>query len=154
MANGGRIVVGVDGSASSRDALRWALDEASLRQAKVEAVIAWHSPVFTYGAGMVVAPVVSPEHLAAEARSALDEAVDAAVAAAGTTVEVERVVVEGGAAANLVEHAQGAALLAVGHRGRGGFAGLLLGSVAEQCAAHAPCPVVVVREGTSEASGG
>ena len=58
---------------------------------------------------------------------------------------VDRLVLEGAAAEQLVKHSDGAGLLVVGHRGRGGFAGLLLGSIAQQCAAHAHCPVVIVR---------
>jgi nucleotide-binding universal stress UspA family protein len=57
---------------------------------------------------------------------------------------VTRVVLEGSAAEQLVERAKGASLLVLGNRGRGGFRGLLLGSVAHQCAAHAQCPVVIV----------
>ena len=74
----------------------------------------------------------------------LDRVVDSIV---GTDpgVKVERRVLEGGAAGVLVDIAAGADLLVVGSRGRGGFAGLLLGSVAQQCVHHATCPVVVVR---------
>jgi nucleotide-binding universal stress UspA family protein len=60
------------------------------------------------------------------------------------TVEVERRVVEGRPAAVLVDESQGADLLVVGSRGHGGFTGLLLGSVSQQCAHHAACPVVIV----------
>jgi len=60
------------------------------------------------------------------------------------TVEIERRVVEGRPAAVLVDESQGADLLVVGSRGHGGFAGLLLGSVSQQCAHHAACPVVIV----------
>jgi nucleotide-binding universal stress UspA family protein len=60
-------------------------------------------------------------------------------------VEIERRVIEGAAAAVLVEESRGADLLVVGSRGHGGFAQLLLGSVSQQCAHHAECPVVIVR---------
>ena len=73
-------------------------------------------------------------------RGELDE-----VAAETAGLDIERTVVEGSAATALLEAAQGADLLVVGSRGRGGFAGLLLGSVSQQCAHHASCPVVIVR---------
>jgi nucleotide-binding universal stress UspA family protein len=60
-------------------------------------------------------------------------------------IRIERRVVEGAAAAVLVEESRGADLLVVGSRGHGGFAQLLLGSVSQQCAHHAECPVVIVR---------
>jgi nucleotide-binding universal stress UspA family protein len=60
--------------------------------------------------------------------------------------QIERVAVEGQAARVLVGAAEGAELLVVGSRGHGGFTGLLLGSVSQQCAHHAPCPVVILRE--------
>ena len=63
----------------------------------------------------------------------------------GDGVEIERRVVEGAPGAVLVEESRGADLLVVGSRGHGGFAGLLLGSVSQQCAHHAECPVVIVR---------
>jgi nucleotide-binding universal stress UspA family protein len=67
------------------------------------------------------------------------------VAGPDPEVEVETVAVHGSAAHSLVEAAANADLLVVGSRGHGGFAGLLLGSVSQQCAHHAPCPVVIVR---------
>lgn len=143
-----RIVVGVDGSAPSRQALRWALHEAEVRGgSRVEAVHLWHYPVLTYLPGVAPTPVFARVDLEAEARAALDAAVDAATAeaVAGAGVAVERVVAEGGAVEGLVERSSAADLLVVGHRGHGGFRGLLLGSVAHQCASHAHCPVVIVR---------
>jgi nucleotide-binding universal stress UspA family protein len=59
-------------------------------------------------------------------------------------VEVEQEIREGPAAPVLIEAGRGAALLVLGSRGRGGFAGLLLGSVSQQCAQHPPCPVVIL----------
>ncbi len=59
-------------------------------------------------------------------------------------IHVTRAVVEGTPAPTLLEAAEGADLLVVGSRGRGGFTGLLLGSVSQQCALHAPCPLVIV----------
>ena len=73
----------------------------------------------------------------------LDQAV-AAVLGDATDIEFEKIIAEGSAAQVLVEGAQGADLLVVGTRGHGGFAGLLLGSVCQQIAHHAPCPIVIV----------
>jgi nucleotide-binding universal stress UspA family protein len=83
-------------------------------------------------------PVLTTD-FAADAAEVLDEVL-AQVDATGVTIE--RVVVEGGAARRLLEAARGAEMLVVGSRG---FAGLLLGSVSQQCAHHAPCPVAIVR---------
>ena len=136
----GRIVVGVDGSDQSKAALRWAVEEARLRGASVRAVYAWSAPY------VPVPGAVLTEHNLEELRlqgermlEAMNEEVDS------KGVEVERTSVEGGPARVLVEAAKDADLLVVGSRGRGGFAGLLLGSVSQQCAHHASCPVVIVR---------
>lgn len=140
MAN---IVVGVDGSEHSKHALRWALEEARLRSASLRAVHAWLMPPYN-GYGFGVTPMIEPGVLSEAAGELLDKAVDEVVGKA-TDVQVERKVVEGLAAQTLVEESEGADLLVVGSRGHGGFAGLLLGSVSQQCAHHAPCPVVIVR---------
>jgi nucleotide-binding universal stress UspA family protein len=144
------IVVGIDGSAGSVAALRFAAEEARSRGAMLRVVHAWRMPlslVTTEPAafGVPMVPEVAIEEVR---RSALEEAsavLDAALASVDTTgVEVERGLVEAPPARALIEMAQGAELLVVGSRGRGGFAGLLLGSVSQQCTHHAPCPVVIV----------
>jgi len=137
------IVVGVDGSDESKEALRWALEEARLRDATVRAVYAWRDPyVLAPGFGL-------PEDFEFDAlRERAVETLDAVVAdAVGTTsdVHVDGVVAEGPAGSVLVQAAEDAELLVVGSRGHGGFVGLLLGSVSQQCVTHAPCPVLVVR---------
>jgi nucleotide-binding universal stress UspA family protein len=132
-----RIVVGVDGSESSRDALRWAVDEARRRQAAVEVVHAWRTiPVSDY-----LFTEREPGGSSRYAQRLLDEAVEAVDT---TDVTVERKLKTGGAAQALIHEAKGADLLVVGSRGHGGFSGLLLGSVSLQAAHHAPCPVVIV----------
>lgn len=138
----GRIIVGIDGSEPSRRALRWALDEARRRQGSVEVVHAWHFPVVDpypyYG------PELQPEVF----EQAAGELVQAELAAVDTAgVEVARHVTPAPAATALLEAAKGADLIVVGSRGRGGFTGLLLGSVSTQVVHHAPCPVVVVPAG-------
>jgi len=137
-----RIVVGVDGSETAQAALRWAVDEARRRDANVEAVFAWHQPFVTGYAYMGETDLGNFEE---EAQQILDTAVDALDA---TGIHIERKLVTGGAAPALVDEAKGAALVVVGSRGRGGFAGLLLGSVSQQVAHHAPCPVVIIPPAT------
>ena len=141
-----RIVVGVDGSPASTGALAWALDEARLRRASVTAVHAWAHPfpVATGFPGGFVVPV--DEDTVDAMRKAAEELLERVLSEADTHgVEVEQVVAEGPAAGALIEEADGAELLVVGSRGHGGFAGLLLGSVSQQCAHYAPCPVVIIR---------
>lgn len=134
-----RIVVGVDGSQSAREALRWAIDEARRRNATVEAVYAWHQP---FMAGYMMEGELDLGRYEEDAQKLLDSAVDAMKDSGD--VAIERKLVAGSAAGALVDEAKGAALLVVGSRGRGGFTGLLLGSVSQQTAHHAPCPVVIV----------
>lgn len=138
-----RIVVGIDGSENSKHALRWALDEARLRDASLRVVYAWTMPVYV-GYGVPPAAVINPASLAEAASERVDKTVGEVIGEA-EDVQIERKAVEGMAAQTLVEEADGADLLVVGSRGHGGFAGLLLGSVSQQCAHHAPCPVVIVR---------
>ena len=138
----GRIVVGADGSDGGDAALRWALDEAELRGGTVDAVMALRvTPML---ASPAVGALIDPEEEMAHAREVLAASVESA-AERRAGVVVHQVVHTGGAAHVLLEAAQGADLLVVGSRGRGGFRGLLLGSVSQQCVHHAPCPVVVVR---------
>ena len=134
-----RIVVGVDGSPSSKAALAWAIGQAKLTGAVVEAVTAWDYPA-TYG---YAAPVVDVdwEGLAAQVLGdAVSEVAPDAVPAA-----ISQRVSEGNAAQVLLDASAGADLLVVGSRGHGGFVEALLGSVSQHMVHHAACPVVVVR---------
>lgn len=133
----GRIVVGVDGSPASLDALRWAAHQAELTGASLEAVTSWSYPT-TYGF-----PVIANIDWEQGARTVLDQAIADALGEAGHVVV--RRVAEGHPARLLADLSVGADLLVVGSRGHGGFTGLLLGSVSEHVVTHAPCPVVVVR---------
>jgi len=138
------IVVGVDGSEGSKRALEWAAQEARLRGAPLEIVFAWQPSAAVYaGSGWTVIDNELFEDLLKNAQERLEHTC-AAVAPALDGLEVESRVVEGPAAKTLMDAAAGAALLVVGTRGHGGFAGLLLGSVSAQCAHHSPCPVVIV----------
>ena len=142
----GRVVVGVDGSAHARQALRFALSEAALRGARVDVVGSWAVPPLTAtGVGMIPAFDLLRTELGDSAREVLaGELANAADAAAG--VEVEQHGAQGDAAGVLVEAAAGAELLVVGSRGRGGVTGTVLGSVSRACLHHAPCPVAVVHD--------
>jgi nucleotide-binding universal stress UspA family protein len=141
----GTIVVGVDGSPPSLRALRFALAEAALRGANVRAVYAWNVPYAPASSAPFIGVTELPEleqSVMTHAHGLLDEALRQVDVPEG--VEVEREVARGDAPHALIRSAEDAELLVVGSRGRGGFAGLLLGSVSQRCAHHAPCPVVIV----------
>jgi nucleotide-binding universal stress UspA family protein len=146
----GAIVVGVDGSEASRDAIRWAAEEARLRSTSLVAVYAWSfiPPQPIGDPGMLAVPVSDlPGQLDAEkdaARAALDAAVDE-VLGGEQGVEVERKLAEGDAGDVLVDESADAELLVVGSHGRSGFKAAILGSVSRHVVAHASCPVVVVK---------
>lgn len=134
-----RIVVGVDGSEHSARAVRWAVEEARLRGAKLEIVHATPNP------GTPAGPVVVPPPPAGELRAAGLDVIEESVSEVDTTpVAVERTADSGTPAGRLCRAARGADLLVVGSRGSGGFRGLRLGSVAQQVLSHAPCPVAVI----------
>jgi nucleotide-binding universal stress UspA family protein len=138
----GVVVVGIDGSASATAALRWSAAEARLRGSRLLVVHAW-TPVYTdvlLGGGFSPSRANGSEmHKAAE-----DLLVRATAGLDAEGVEIEYRAVEGSAPEVLIAAAAEGDLLVVGSRGRGGFAGLLLGSVSQQCAHHASCPVVIV----------
>ncbi|RSM49367.1 universal stress protein UspA [Actinoplanes sp. ATCC 53533] len=134
------IVVGVDGSPSSKAALRWALAQARRTGARVQAVTSWEYPAY-YGMGAVV----PYEDFAATAGKILSESVQEALGVDEPDVPVLETVVAGHAAQVLIDKSAHAGLLVVGSRGHGAFTGTLLGSVSQHCAQHAHCPVVVVR---------
>ena len=144
----GAVIVGVDGSAGARAALRWAAIEARLRETRLRVIHAWE---FTYpevagygwGGSVEVLPHGGVDGLRQAAEALLEDAA-AYVASQGLDVDIECEAVEGRAAEVLVDTAGESDLLVVGSRGHGGFVGLLLGSVSQQCAHHARCPVVVV----------
>jgi nucleotide-binding universal stress UspA family protein len=138
---GARIVVGVDGSDSSKQALAWAVEQAALTGAEVDAVAAWQIPV-SYGYNY--ATVLSVQDLEQAAAKVLDESV-AEAAGDRPDVKIRPVLVRESAARALLDAAKGADLLVVGSRGHAGFTEALLGSVGQHCVHHAQCPVVVVR---------
>jgi nucleotide-binding universal stress UspA family protein len=150
MGVSGVIVVGVDGSETSHEALRWAAEEARLRSARLVAVYAWSFiPAQPIGdPGMLAAPVGDiPGQLEAEseaARVTLDDAVSG-VLGSDTGIDVERKLVEQDAGEALVAESADADLVVVGSHGRTGFRAALLGSVSRHVVDHSKCPVVVVK---------
>lgn len=133
----GVVVVGVDGSTSSRDAVRWAARQATLTGATLRAVASWRWPNYLTR----IPPTV---HLAEDTAQVLDEVLADALVGF-EELEVEKRVLEGPPGPALLTQADNASLLVVGAQGRAAFPGMLLGSVAEYCVRNGPCPVVVVR---------
>jgi nucleotide-binding universal stress UspA family protein len=142
------VVVGVDGSPGSSEALHWASTEARLRNVPLRAIHAW-----SY-AGPLIPPLVgypssaeSVDSTVDDRRQAAEEMLERATSelAEAHNISIERILAEGPAARVLIEAVGADDLLVVGSRGHGGFTSLLLGSVSQQCALHAPCPVVIVR---------
>ena len=128
-----RVVVGVDGSEGSDRALAWAAAEADRRNAILDVVTAFN-PGYEF---------ITPDEVQGSMQAVIDRAIGQ-VAASYPTVSVEGVHHEGSPAEILINAGHHADLLVVGSRGRGGFRGLLLGSVSQQCSQHADCPVVIV----------
>jgi len=136
-----RIVVGVDGSEPSKQALRWAIEQARITGATVEAVGVWDYPsIYAWGS---VAIVDAAELADACERTLTDTVTE--IGGEDCPVHIDAHVITGHPAYALAQQAKGADLLVVGSRGHGGFVGALLGSVSQYCVHHATCPVVVIR---------
>jgi nucleotide-binding universal stress UspA family protein len=144
------IVVGIDGSEPSRTAVRWAAAEARLHDAHLKILTAhtWNGPAEAFG-GVAQQPDAIVQQSDQMATAAAAEA-----RAWEPDIEVSGAAVIGDPVSILLGAARSAAMLVVGNRGRGGFASLLLGSVSQQVATHATCPVVVVRGGRRETPSG
>ena len=146
----GTIVVGVDGSAASIEALRWAADEARLRGARLVALHAWaFVPAAPIGdPGMIAIPTGDlAGQLEAEseaARAGLEDSI-AQVLGSEPDVEVESKLTESDAGEALISESEGADLVVVGSHGRSGLRAAILGSISRHVVDHAHCPVVVVR---------
>jgi nucleotide-binding universal stress UspA family protein len=141
MTDNPRIVVGVDGSPLSINALEFAIEETQLRHGQLHV---------TYAYPVMERPVTGStgkdyyEQVETEAREFMEGIMSSAPATDG--IDVEWLAVPGNPAEVLIEASRGAALLVVGSRGVGGFMGLMMGSVSTQCVHHSHCPVLVVRE--------
>ncbi|WP_069173971.1 universal stress protein [Streptomyces griseus] len=140
-----RVVVGVDGSEASREALRWAVRHAELTGAAVEAVCAWDTPSEIGWAGPATETGFDLERARLRYAEGIRE-----VFGDNEPARLRRMLVQGDPSEVLVRASEGADLLVVGNRGRGGFARAMLGSVSQRCAQHAKCPVVVVRARPTE----
>jgi len=132
-----RIVVGVDGSAHSEAALKWALKEAEVRRGELTAVFAWEVPFLGFPGAF------DREELEKSGKEFLIETVSRV--APTPAVPLITLVAEGDPAASLIKASENADLLVVGTRGRSPWAGLLLGSVSQRCAAGAACPVLLIK---------
>ena len=137
----GKIVVGIDGSTASNDALHWAVRQADLTGSPLEVIMTWEWPA-SYGWAVPIPDDFDPE---ADTRKALDTAI-AGAQSEHPGVKVEGRLVSGHPAPVLVEASKGADLLVVGSRGHGEFVGMLIGSVSEYCVTNAHCPVLVHRD--------
>ncbi len=143
----GGVVVGFDGSESSQEALRWAVREARQHGCPLHVIRAWS--ILTAPRPKNLELDVTPTLREYEAAVRVEtEQLLAKVLGDEPGVPVRLHVVHAPAAQTLIEASRHADLLVVGSRGRGGFAGLLLGSVSEQCIRHARCPVTVIRADT------
>jgi nucleotide-binding universal stress UspA family protein len=137
-----RIVVGVDGSEHSNEALRWALKEAECHSGMVTAVLSWQVPFLSFPGAF------DRDELEKVYKNFLIETVSAI--APTPAVPLETLVAEGDPTEAMVEASKGANLLVLGTRGRSAFAGLLLGAVSQGAAATAHCPVVLVKVSDKE----
>ena len=142
----GRIVVGVDGSEASKDALLWAAHEAELTGASLDVVMVWEMPFASYGRIIRVPDLdygMEAEH---RLHDAITEVLgDSYVSELSTqSATLTTTVLDGSPVPALLDAAEGADMLVVGSSGHGALVGMLLGSVSEQCIGHATCPVVVV----------
>jgi nucleotide-binding universal stress UspA family protein len=145
-----KIVVGIDGSDISKQALTWAVEEAGFRGVPLLAVHAWQQPppATDIGPSLMPSPQFDPLVALPQIEEAAERFVSGVVeevAGEGSDVEVFAEAREGPAKLVLVDAVEPGDLLVVGSRGHGGLSSLLLGSVSQHCAHHAPCPVVIYR---------
>ena len=142
------IVVGVDGSEESRAAVGYAMEDAARRGARVRAVAVYPEPDYWAVAYGMSAPPTTAEitvGLEKATRQVVDEVRGRRPAVADVPVDV--VGLSGSPAKVLLHQARDADLLVLGHRGKGGFASAVLGSVGLHCVLHATAPVTIVRGG-------
>jgi nucleotide-binding universal stress UspA family protein len=138
------VVVGVDGSAESVAALRWAARYAAATGARVRALLAWHYPAPAGEAPVGVAPEAIRSQTDTQMHQTLDDAIAKAYAGQADP-GVEKSTAYGHPAQALIEASREADLLVVGSHGHGAFTGMLVGSVSIHCVTGAHCPVVVIR---------
>lgn len=144
-AAGGEVILGVDGSPESASAVAFAFETASLTDATLNAIHAWHHPIISPPGETL--PILYTD---VDVRNLESRLLAEAVSGWGdkySDVALEKTLIRGGAVRALIEASSNAALLVVGARGRGGFAGLLLGSVGLTLMHRSPCPLAIVRPG-------
>lgn len=139
----GDIVVGLDDSVGARQALRWAAREASRLEVALRVVHGWEVPVPASAGAPTSEPLAEPE-VAISAREGLERIVDEERDEVSARPPIRTLAVPLAASEALITEAASASLLVVGSRGRGGFTGLLLGSVSQQCLHHSPRPLVII----------
>jgi nucleotide-binding universal stress UspA family protein len=139
-AKAGGVVVGVDGSSASLEALEWAARQVELTNSTLHIVVTWDWPM-TFGWAAPIPSEFDPEQ---NVKKFLAEA-ESDVRSRHPKIEINARVLQGHPAPLLVEASKGADLLVVGSRGHGEFVGMLIGSVSEFCATNAHCPVLVHR---------
>jgi nucleotide-binding universal stress UspA family protein len=146
------IIVGIDGSGHSRRALQWAVREAAIRHAPLTVLTVHQVVVGRWGRAVVY---LEDYPLAECNRRAAEQEVDDVLAGLGESGPESVMVkaVSGGPVEELIEASRTADLLVLGSRGAGGFARLLMGSIATQVAHHAYCPIVIIPPPTASASG-
>jgi nucleotide-binding universal stress UspA family protein len=140
------VVVGVDGSAESIAALRWAARYADAAGGRIRAVLAWHYPAAAGQAPVGVAPAAVRDETERQLQATLDGAVAEAFGSAAVP-GLEARLGYGHPAQVLIDESKNADLLVAGSRGHGAFTGMLMGSVSIHCVTSAACPVTVVRGG-------
>ena len=147
MKTPGRIVVGVDGSPNSLDALVWAVGQAALTGAGVKAVIAWDYPPLSG---------VDPKNAHLDWRTKAQETINARLARVmgADSVNISLEVIAGHPAEVLLDASVGAELLVVGKRRHNGCTEVLSGSLREHVITHATCPVLVMCHASAASPGG
>ncbi|MFI7742469.1 universal stress protein [Kocuria rhizosphaericola] len=140
---GDRIIVGVDGSDSSKEALREGARLAQALDAPLEAISCWHDPIL-YAATNRTIPELKPEAFRADSQRMLENTLEE-VFGQDRPVQLSTRLLHGRPAELLVEESKNARMLVLGRRGVGGVLGMVLGSVSSALVAHAHCPVLIVR---------
>ena len=137
------VLVGVDGSAESGAALKYAVAEANRRGARLRVVSTYFPEYSVHGRTQPL--TASESAIEVDLEKETRRMVEDALAGEVPQPPVEIVVAAGPAAGVLIDRSAEVDVLVLGHRGRGGFSSMLLGSVGLQCVLHARCPVIVVR---------
>jgi nucleotide-binding universal stress UspA family protein len=135
------IIVGIDGSPECRAALHWAVREAEETGGEIDAVAVWQQPLQF---GISAAAPVPEQAFRDEAHQWLADAMPASHTGEGAPVKIRTKLERGDPSTVLLDHALRADMLVLGNKGRGGFSGAMVGSVALRCARNARCPVVLV----------